>query len=158
MQFKRLIIIIVMLTSNIILFGQTPRQIDYFKILNLNLSDLQDYMIELEFEFDGTKKDVLGETYTWAYRRNRFNSKTAVNYFNFYLNNDGSKSFSFQSQNSNDYKQFKKTIKEKQLKFEKSENREGKLIERFSNSKYACRIWSSPNQGLTTYEMCLEKK
>lgn len=158
MSLKKIIFILIVLFSNSMLFGQTAKQIDYFKTLNLNLSDLQDYMIALKFEFNGSKTDELGVKYSWTYARNRNNNK-AERFYSLYLNNDGTKNITLESIIVEDYRRFKVLIKQKGLLFLKSENIEDALVETFSNSIYECRIWNYVGkEGFTTYEMTLSKK
>lgn len=144
--------------SNSILFGQSTKQIDYFKTLNLNLSDLQDYMIIIKFQFNGSKTDELGEEYGWSYNRNRYDNTKAECFYSRYINNDGTTSVSFKSTKIEDYQRFKSLIKQKDLLYINSKNINGSLVEIFSNSKYKSRIWSYIEEERTIYEMSLEKK
>lgn len=160
MRINKIFINVAILISSSVLFGQTTKQIDYFKTLSLNLSDLQDYMIQLNFQFNGTQTDTLGQSYVWAYNVNRNNAELADCFYNVYYNNDGSKSIAYSSGFKNDYQKFKILIKSKNLKYNKSENYENKLVEYYSNSKYEAKIWTYLNsfKKRITYEMCLQKK
>lgn len=144
------------MSSNTNLFGQSAKQLDYFLILTLNVSDLQDYMINSKFEFQGIETDDFAERYTWTYDRNIKNASLAQGFFTLNLYKEGTKGFSFQSTNVEDYKRFKNNIKKKGLILIKSENIDGKLVERFSNSIYECRIWTSLVKTNTIYEMNLD--
>ena len=137
---------------------KAPRGIDYFKTISLNISDLQDYMIAINFEFNGTTSDDMGDRYGWAYKRDLYGRDRAECFYRLYLNNDGTKSVSFQSQNKADYTRFKAAIKGRGMIFKKSETIKGSLVETFSNSKFEARVWSTQSGGITSYEMNLEAK
>lgn len=137
-------------------FSQNARKIDYFQTLILNFPDLQDYMIDLDFEYNGSKADKLGIRYTWVYHRDKFKPSRAECFYALYKNTDGSKSISFQSQIKQDYVRFKSIIKNRGLIFRKTEDLDGHLIEYYSNSKFKSRIWVYMNDNTASYEMNLE--
>tara|TARA_B110000093_G_C12551250_1_gene237949 strand:- start:57 stop:494 length:438 start_codon:yes stop_codon:yes gene_type:complete len=143
-----------MIFSNSILFGQTSLDLDYFKTLSLNISDLNDYMLTFNFEFHDTSSNEIGKNYIWSINRNKSNAEY---FYALYINNDGSKSISFQSLMKSDYVSFKSTIKSKGLIFKEIEDVDGLLVEKFSNSNYECSIWTGVANDLTTYEMNLKK-
>lgn len=136
--------------------GQQAKQIDYFKTLSLNLSDLNDYLLKFDFEYSGHKSDKIGDENSWAYLRNKQGTGKANKFYTLFENHNGTKSISFQSTDKSDYFRFKKIIKS-QIPFLKTKNIDDALVEYYLNSKYDSRIWIFlGDNGKTVYEMTLE--
>ena len=157
MRIKKYIFITLFLTS-LLSFSQESKNIDYFKTLEINISELQDYMLSVGYEFYKTDKDEYGEKYTWTLNKDRYDK--ADKFFSLYLNFDKTKEFSNQTNKKNEYLVFKSLIKKKGLKFNKIENIDGALVEIYENSIYLSKLFSytDKEKGTSTYELNLLKK
>lgn len=157
MKIKKYIFITLFLTS-LLSFSQESKSIDFFKTLDINISELQDYMLSVGYEFYKTDKDEYGDKYTWTLNKDRYDK--ADKFFSLYMNFDKTKEFSNQTNKKDEYLAFKKLIKKNNLNFKKIENIDGALVEFYENSKYLSKIFSYTDKqtGTSTYELNLLKK
>lgn len=139
-------------------FSQESKHIDYFKTLEINISELQDYMLSVGYEFYKTDKDEYGDKYTWTYNKDRYDK--AEKFFSLYKNFDKSIEFAIQTSKKEEYLKFKETIKKKGLEYKKTETIDEALVEYYENDNYLAKLWSYTNKesGTSTYELNLLKK
>ena len=154
---KKVLLIICFALSYNYIFCQTVSNLDCFKGLVLNFSELQVYMINKGFEFNGVAKNEFSVKYSWSKSRSQFDPSKASSHFSLFIRHNGSKMVTFTS-GKNDYLQFKQAIKTKGFKYSGSETEKDALIENYSGAKYSICIWIYLQGNNTIYEMSITTK